>query len=147
MTATTASTPGSSANNVLVGGDGNDSIWGGTGRDILIGGQGTDTLRSGAGDDLLIGNGTIYDAHLAALTALLAEWGRTDANYGTRTNHLLGEPDGLNDGYFLGHDTLLADSAIEQLYGEAGLDLLLTGFTTPADTANDVVVGEIKVGL
>ena len=52
-----------------------------------------------------------------------------------------------NDGYFLGHDTLLADSAIEQLYGEAGLDLFLTGFTTPADTANDVVGGEIKVGL
>jgi len=138
---------GSSANNVIVGGAGNDTIWGGTGRDILIGGQGTDTLRGGAGEDLLIGNGTTFDANLAALTALLAEWGRTDANYAARASHLLGEPGGLNDGYFLDPDTLLTDSAIDQLYGEAGLDLFFTGFTTPADAANDFGGGEMKVGL
>ena len=138
---------GSSANNVIVGGTGNDTIWGGTGRDILIGGQGADTLRGGAGDDLLIGNGTIYDANVAALTALLTEWGRTDANYGTRANNLLGQSGGLNNGYFLDPNTVLSDAVVDQLYGEGGLDLFFTGFTTPADTANDFSGGEMKIGL
>ena len=138
---------GSSANNVIVGDAGNDTIWGGTGRDILIGGLGADTLRGGAGDDLLIGNGTTYDANLAALAALMAEWGRTDANYSARAAHLLGEPGGLNDGYFLDPSTILADAAIDQLYGESGLDLFFTGFNTPADAANGLGGGEMKVGL
>jgi VCBS repeat-containing protein len=138
---------GSSADNVIVGDAGNDTIWGGTGRDILIGGLGTDTLRGGTGDDLLIGNGTSYDVNLNALAALMAEWGRTNASYSVRVGHLLGNPGGLNDGYFLDPNSILSDSAIDQLYGEGGTDLFFTGYSSPADAANDRSGSETKVGL
>jgi Ca2+-binding RTX toxin-like protein len=138
---------GSSAKNVIVGNAGNDTIWGGTGRDILIGGQGTDTLRGGAGEDVLIGNGTTHDANLVALSALMAEWGRTDASYSVRAGRLQGTPGGLNDDYFFNPSTVLTDSAIDQLYGEGGTDLFFTGFSSPADAANDRSGSETKVGL
>jgi Ca2+-binding RTX toxin-like protein len=42
-------------NNVLLGGDGNDTLIGADGDDILFGGEGVDTLIGGAGDDILEG--------------------------------------------------------------------------------------------
>src|SRR5207302_5325888 len=87
---------GSTANNVLVGGAGADALTGGTGRDLLIGGLGADTLRGGGGDDILIGGYTDYDANVQALLAVMKEWGRTDATYNTRVNHLSGTSGGLN---------------------------------------------------
>src|SRR5262249_5397177 len=71
---------GRSANNVLEGGAGNDTLRGGSGRDLLVGGLGADVLHSGDGDDILIGGTTDYDGNLAALNAVMAEWGRTDAD-------------------------------------------------------------------
>jgi Ca2+-binding RTX toxin-like protein len=138
---------GSSADNVIVGEAGNDTIWGGTDRDFLIGGLGADTIRGGSGDDVLIGNGTIYDANQDALAALMAEWGRTDANYSARANHLLGEESGLNGGYFLNPDTVLSDGAIDDLFGEGGTDLFFTSFTGPADDENNTSGGEMEIGL
>ena len=52
---------GSTANNILVGGAGTDSLQGGSGRDLLFGGSGVDTLRGNGGDDLVIGNSTDFD--------------------------------------------------------------------------------------
>jgi len=46
---------GTSANDLLVGGDGNDTICGGDGNDTLIGLSGNDTLVGGNGDDYLAG--------------------------------------------------------------------------------------------
>jgi Ca2+-binding RTX toxin-like protein len=40
---------------IVVGGEGNDSIIGGTGNDELHGGPGADTLKGGAGNDTLVG--------------------------------------------------------------------------------------------
>src|SRR5207244_11346146 len=98
---------GSTANNILVGGAGTDTLQGGSGRDLLIGGAGADTLHGNGGDDIVIGNSTDYDSNLAALNALMAEWGRTDADYTTRVNHLTGGAGGgLNGGYFLHHITV-----------------------------------------
>src|SRR5262249_54812383 len=93
----TLNAQGSTAANVLVGGGGNDTLLGGSGNDILIGGLGSDTLNGNGGDDILIGGTTSYDANPAALCALLAEWGRTDASYSTRVNHLK-NGGGLNGG-------------------------------------------------
>jgi Ca2+-binding RTX toxin-like protein len=139
---------GSEANNILVGGDGNDIIYGGLGRDLLFGGLGADALRGGLGDDVLIGNSTVYDSNIAALNSLMAEWGRTDASYGARANHLAGAPGGHNGDTYLGPQTILNDGAIDQLYGESGLDLF---FTTAAgaskDKVNDLGQGEWNIGL
>jgi Ca2+-binding RTX toxin-like protein len=134
---------GSSGKNVIVGEAGNDTLYGGTGRDILIGGAGTDTLRGGQGEDLLVGNSTAHDNLLAALFALMAEWGRTDADYATRAQRITGTPGGLNGDVLLNASTIAADSAIDQLYGEGGMDLFFRSASGPfADNANDLSGGE-----
>lgn len=118
----------STVNNVLVGGAGNDGLYGGSGRDLLIGGLGVDVLRGGGGDDILIGDYTDYDANLQALVALMKEWGRTDADYTTRLKHLQGSlSGGLNDAYRLTASTVHNDNAIDNLYGEAGIDWFIAG--------------------
>ena len=87
---------GSAANNVLSGNGANEVLTGGQGRDLLIGGTGAATLNAGVGDDLLIGGwtnydigsaGMTYDQKLAALDAVMAEWGSSDS-YATRVNNL-----------------------------------------------------------
>jgi hypothetical protein len=89
---------GSAANNVLTGHGSNEILIGGKGRDLLIGGTGAAMLNAGVGDDILIGgwtnydissSGMTYDKKLAALEAIMAEWGSTDP-YGTRLNKLTG---------------------------------------------------------
>jgi hypothetical protein len=60
---------------VLVGGEGDDTLRGGAKRDVLIGGAGNDRILSGAANDLVIQGATAYDGDLAALDAILAEWG------------------------------------------------------------------------
>src|SRR5205823_2465587 len=114
---------GSIANNILVGGAGNDSISGGSGRDLLIGGPGTDALGGAGGDDILIGAYTDYDANVQALLAVMKEWGRTDADYNTRNKHLQGSlSGGLNGSYRLTTTTVHDDNTVDSLYGNAGMD-------------------------
>src|SRR5262249_24680266 len=117
---------GSTANNILIGGAGTDTLQGGSGRDLLIGGAGGDTLHGNGGDDILIGNSTDHDSNLNALNAVMAERGRTDADYTTRLNHLSGSAGGLNGGYFLNSTTVHDDAVLDQLYGEAGTDWFFT---------------------
>jgi sugar lactone lactonase YvrE len=89
---------GSAATNVLSGHGTNEVLTGGHGRDLLIGGTGAATLNAGVGDDILIGgwtnydlssSGLTYDQKLAALYAILAEWGSADS-YATRLSALAG---------------------------------------------------------
>src|SRR5439155_11450052 len=119
---------GSTANNVLVGDAGTDSLVGGSGRELLIGGVGGDTLKGGGGDDILIGGYTVYDANLTALCAIMNEWGRTTgigADYNTRVKNLTdgtGSTNRLNGSYFLTAKTLHTvydDAALDSLFGEA----------------------------
>ena len=140
---------GSSANNVLVGGAGNDTLYGSSGRDLLIGGLGADVLHGGGGDDILIGDTTDFDANVAALNAIMAEWGRTDATYQTRIAHLNGTtPGGLSAGYLLTAATIHDDLAIDQLYGDAGLNWFLYRLNSSAkDKVNDLSPGEVATGL
>jgi hypothetical protein len=122
---------GSAANNVLVGHGSNEVLTGGQGRDLLIAGTGSATLNAGSADDILIGGwtnydltstGLTYDKKVAALEAIMAEWGRTDESYLQRVANLSNStvngvaPNGLgqNGGYFLNlstvHDNGQADT-------------------------------------
>jgi uncharacterized repeat protein (TIGR01451 family) len=92
------SAAGSAANNVLSGQGNNEVLTGGLGRDLLIAGTGAATLNAGTGDDILIGgwtnydlgsSGMTYDQKVAALEAVMAEWGSTDS-YVTRLSDLGG---------------------------------------------------------
>jgi hypothetical protein len=86
----------SATNNVLTGHGNNEVLTGGQGRDLMIGGTGAATLTAGVQDDILIGgwtdydltsSGKTYDRKLAALDAIMAEWGSTDS-YATRLTAL-----------------------------------------------------------
>jgi Ca2+-binding RTX toxin-like protein len=78
---------GGDGNDVLSGGDGRDKLKGKDGRDILIGGAGKDDLNGGNDDDLLIGGSTRYDAYVANLQTIMAQW-NASADYETRVSNL-----------------------------------------------------------
>jgi Ca2+-binding RTX toxin-like protein len=140
---------GSSANNVLEGGAGNDTLKGGSGRDLLVGGTGADVLHGNGGGDILIGGTTDYDSNLAALGAVMAEWGRTDADYSTRINHLNGTlSGGLNGSFLLTASTVHDDTASDTLYGEGGADWFFARLSgTTKDKVKDLAAGEVLTGL
>jgi VCBS repeat-containing protein len=136
---------------VILGGDGSDIIdaQGSSADNILIGGAGSDTLQGGATDDIVIGGTTDFDANSDALLALLAECSRSDASEETRLNHLNGTlPGGLNGAFFLTAATVHDDGATDQLYGNGGNDwffALTTGAN--ADRLRDAVNGEVITHL
>jgi hypothetical protein len=123
---------GSTANNVLVGGDGNDTIYDGSGFNILIGGAGTDylnrsvdnTIQSNLGTDILIGDKTIYDdgrsVNLVALNALMAEWGRTDETVSQKKDHLTNTTSGGANGstYLRIGTEILDDSLVDAIFAD-----------------------------
>ena len=132
---------GSTANNVLTGGAGTNDLYGGQGRDLLIAGLGASKLYAGLSDDILIGGTTkydltssamTYDQKLAALEAIMAEWGRTDADYLTRLHHLDGSlSGGMNGSSFLNPTTVHDNGQADTLFGAPGpaLDCFFTGMT------------------
>jgi uncharacterized repeat protein (TIGR01451 family) len=137
------SAAGSAANNVLTGHGSNEVLTGGHGRDLLIGGTGAATLNAGSGDDILIGgstnydigsnSGMTYDQQLAALDAIMAEWGSA-ASYATRLGALAGQ---LNSSTV--HDNSASGMAVaDQLLGNANAnDWFFAG-------VNDAVKGKSK---
>jgi hypothetical protein len=140
---------GASAATVLVGGGGNDTLYGGSGRNILIAGAGASVLNGGGGDNLLIAGTTIYDTNLAALVAMRNEWARTDADYLTRLAHLTGsQSGGLNGGYLLNGQTVTSSGVGDDLYGGPGLDWFFaaTGGANP-DRLHNLKAGEIVTSL
>jgi uncharacterized repeat protein (TIGR01451 family) len=139
------SAAGSAANNVLTGHGSNEVLTGGQGRDLLIAGTGAATLNAGVGDDILIGgstnydigssSGLTYDKQLAALDAIMAEWGSA-ASSTTRLNAL------AVDGYLTTstvHDNSASGKPVaDQLLGNAlANDWFFAGL-------NDVVKGKGK---
>jgi hypothetical protein len=143
-------------NNVLVGGGGKDTLQAGDGADILIGGSGASDLKAGKGTDLLIAGSTAFDANLQALSAIAAEWGRTDlgtsgdaTGFQARVNHLLGPSaggtaGGLNGTNYLNASTVTHAFGVDTLEGGSGSDWFL------AETAGalvDVLKGKKKGDL
>jgi uncharacterized repeat protein (TIGR01451 family) len=105
------------SNSVLSGGDGNDQLTAGTGRNILIGGKGANTLTGTQGENILVGGYTNHDAHRVALSKLLTEWSRTDADYATRIAHLRGTTSGgLNETHLLSSTTAKDNAALDSIF-------------------------------
>jgi hypothetical protein len=70
---------GCTANNILVGGAGNDTLTAsGPGSSILIGGDGSDTPNAGTSTALVIGGRTAFDTNVVALLTLMSEWSSAD---------------------------------------------------------------------
>jgi Ca2+-binding RTX toxin-like protein len=137
---------------LIVGSNVNNTLWGETGNDTLVGGSGSDTLRGGLGDDLLNGaledgstdsnffyyGGPIYlnvaDYADAAdsVTVSLAVSGQQNTG-GAGTDTLL-HMDGLIGGQFADHltgnvraNSLSGADGNDSLYGGVGNDTLEGG--------------------
>ncbi|MFN0053427.1 MAG: hypothetical protein ACKV0T_14685 [Planctomycetales bacterium] len=119
---------GNALGNVFFGGAGNDLLKGLGGRDLLFGGNGVDTLMGGDDDDILAGGMTTYYnegtgvLNRPAIDAIMAEWARSDLDFGMRLSHLR-NGGGLNGSSKLNSLTLLSDgTAVDSLTGGNGLD-------------------------
>ncbi len=106
---------GDSLGNILIGGAGITTLSGGSGRSVLVGGTGTATIVGGADDDILIAGTITFDANEAALTAVLAEWQRTDQSHAHRVA-------ALSNSLIWGHTVLDNDAGAAQLTGGGGSD-------------------------
>jgi RTX calcium-binding nonapeptide repeat (4 copies)/Animal haem peroxidase len=84
---------GNSADNIITGGGGHDTLWGGGGDDVLYGGGGDDLLFGGSGDDALFGGygddrfdgGSGDDVLYLADRFASDDDGATEASYGQDT--------------------------------------------------------------
>jgi hypothetical protein len=121
---------GSIGNDLLVGDALPNVLVGGTGRNVIIGGGGADTVVGGGGDNLLIGGSTAYDTDLTALTAIMAEWTRTDLSFEQRVADLISNAPparALNGAYHLNKKTVFDDDVANVLTGGGGLDWFFAG--------------------
>ena len=117
-----------------------DNLKSGSGRNILISGKGAGTLDGTQGANVLVGGYTTYDASESALSKLLSEWSRNDADYLTRVNHLRGTtPGGNNLSFVLNTTTVSDNSAVDLLFGGASDDWYLAH---TAGGTNDSVTGK-----
>ena len=154
---------GGSGSDTVDGGEGDDQLFGGEGNDIISGGIGTDFLFGGAGDDALSGGvgDDLIEGGAGSDTLDGGEGDRDNVSYfsdptGVSVDFSLGT---ATDGYGgtdtitgfeivggsnVGNDTLLGDSAANQLMGQGGDDLLEGrdgNDTIFAGDGNDTLVG------
>lgn len=135
---------GGDGNDALIGMDGNDSLRGGNGDDFIVGMAGADTLFGGTGSDLIIAAILVDDPEGSA-DGVVAEWWSGDS-YANRTGRIRGTQTGGQNPYPLTVGTsVLNDSSIDQVYGEADLDFFYYNLAT--DLAPDVAPGEVVIEL
>lgn len=96
----------------MVGGAGNDKIYGDKGDDLLIGGTGKEKMRGGHGDDLMVASSTANDNDVASLDAALADW--TSGDLAGALVDLGAITDDLDKDYLKG------DKGHDELFGGVG---------------------------
>ncbi len=134
---------------VAVGGAGRDTLIGGTGPSILIGGGGRDELKAGAGAAILIAGITKFDANLAALKALSAEWARTDETFAQKVAHLNGGATGGKNGAFVLDTTTVHHSGgPSELIGTSATDWFFAHLTgRRKDDVDGFRAGDVLTGI
>lgn len=148
---------GNALDNIVIGGQDEDSIQGGRGDDTLLGGAGDDELRGGKGDDRLEG-GTGDDCLIGGLgdDTLAAEAGDNtlegnrgaDSLSGGSGNDLLrgGKGDDRIDGG-AGDDTIHAGTGSDTLSGGAGRDVFAFKAGDEANLVLDFNLAEDRIEL
>jgi hypothetical protein len=139
---------GAAGNDILVGNGAGNRLTGGQGRNLLIAGPGAGTLVGGPDSDILLGGATPYDTNIAALDAVMAEWGRTDLSYNARVRDIL-NGGGLNGAVALNAANVKFNGGGNTLDGGPGLDLFygqLPGDSPNPDTTDwNPAQGEIFI--
>lgn len=106
---------------IVLGRAGADLVDGGNGRDFLIGGQDIDNIYGEAGDDLIVSGEVSFAGSTSSLNAVQAEW-TSGHSYPDRVTYLSGTPGGANGGTYLNASTVLADSAVDTVFGNSEYD-------------------------
>lgn len=130
---------GNAGDDRLYGGSGNDTLGGGDGNDRLDGGTGKDVLWGGAGNDALYGGDG--DDHLyadAGADRLFGGNGQDVIRYGTGGDIVFGG-NGID---IIGGDGLTADATV---YGGAGGDEIFASYAH-GDDGNDWLTGDFAYG-
>ena len=66
---------GGDGDDVLIGGNGGDTLLGGAGDDVIIGGPGADTIDGGTGDNVVIDSANVAAANdVSSATVVGAKW-------------------------------------------------------------------------
>jgi Ca2+-binding RTX toxin-like protein len=116
---------------ILIGGEGNDVLFGTDDRDMLIGGDGADVIHGNGAEDMVMAGRSMVDGNTKALFSLMANWNSTDAYEDRVTNVRLEMesyiPPDL-DATFVYHD-----GSADMLYGGAGRDWFFAGNSKPID--------------
>src|SRR5207302_7584118 len=95
------------------------------GRNILIGGDGSDSITGSAFDDILIAGSTAHDEDDAALQAILDEWASGNS-YSTRVSNIR-NGGGANGAFVFDDTTVFDDGVIDTLIGGGGQDWFWAG--------------------
>lgn len=145
---------GSASADIVVTGEGNNSVYGFAGADVIVGGSGRDSLYGGADSDWLYGGAGADSINGdSGIDILFGEAGDdtifggsdTDYLFGGESNDLLSGDSGID--YLFGdagNDTLNGGSETDALYGGAGADSLNGGEGDDflqGDAGNDILTG------
>ncbi|HEY8117621.1 MAG TPA: hypothetical protein VIE91_00130 [Methylophilaceae bacterium] len=146
---------GSSLDNAITGGIGNDSLAGNAGNDTLDGGAGNDTLVGGAGNDVYVvdsASDVVTELSNDGTDAIQTSLGSFDLNSYANVENLIhtGSSNFIGTGTALdnaitggsGNDTLNGGAGNDTLDGGSGNDVLFGGAdndTYVVDSVNDVV--------
>lgn len=110
---------------ILIGGAGDDVLFGTNDRDMLIGGDGRDVLMGNGAEDILIAGRSIVDGDSKVLFSLMASWNSTDAYVDRVANIRLEMKSAIptnRDMSFVFHD-----GSADELYGGDGRDWFFAG--------------------
>lgn len=146
---------GTNNNDILIAGDGDDSVWGDGGNDRIEGGAGNDQLVGGDGDDIITdlfgddnikggaGNDVINAG--AGIDLIISGEGNDFVNAGSDDKETFA---GEGDDFILGGDgsnTVFGDGGSDWIEGEAQADLLQGDNGDPFQNSlilgNDVIIG------
>ena len=121
---------GTAQRDILVGGLGDDALWGGDGNDLLIGGSGVNTFRGGEGDDIIRDGDDISFLHGEnGNDVISAGGGAAELIFGGQGNDviMMGADDGKHAFAGMGNDFVLGGSGTDVVDGGEGDDWIEGG--------------------
>jgi Ca2+-binding RTX toxin-like protein len=121
---------GTGQRDILVGGLGDDALWGGDGNDLLIGGSGVNTLRGGAGDDIIRDGDDVSFLHGEDGNDVIAGGaGIGELMFGGKGNDaiLMGSDDAAEAFGMDGNDFIFGGAGAEVMFGGEGDDWIEGG--------------------
>jgi Ca2+-binding RTX toxin-like protein len=147
---------GNALNNVITGGDGNDTLNGGAGADTLVGGNGNDTYTLDAADTITEGVNGGNDTVLANATTVLdfiniesltlTGNGNINGTGNILDNVLTGNTGNNALSGFAGTDTLIGGTGVDTLTGGFGNDVFkfTAGDSGTGNNARDLITDFVR---